>query len=209
MIKIMVNTPKGGVGKTTTATNIALLLARRGQRVLAVDLAGGLLMSQALAQTPEFAAGTDNRIDAKETERVPTRFPGSSNFDYAVIDTDDSYTVFEDLLKGDQSGWRVISPINPLDQVGLIRIPHELRAVSLGAYLSPNGPKMKVFANMAYPGDVAEGATSLRKALSNEGIEGLMLTTAVPYAPTTSAPIQLNDGAYNAALNKLLAEIGI
>ncbi|EIK51145.1 hypothetical protein YO5_14470 [Stutzerimonas stutzeri TS44] len=209
MIKIMINTPKGGVGKTTTATNIALFLAKRGQRVLAVDLAGGLLMSYALAQTPEFAAGTGNKIDSREAERVPTRFPGSSNFDYAVIDTDDSYTVFEDLLRGDQSGWRVISPINPLDQVGLIRIPHELRAVSVGTYLSPNGPKIKVFANMAYSGDAAEGAASLRNALSKEGIEVLMLTTTVPYAPTTSAPIRLGDTAYNNALSNLLAEIGI
>jgi len=209
MIKIMINTPKGGVGKTTTATNIALLLASRGHRVLAVDLAGGLLMSQALAKTPEFAAGTSNKVDSREAERVPDRFPGSSNFDYAVIDTDDSYTVFADLLKGSQSGWRVVSPVNPLDDVGLERVPHELRSVSLGTYLSPNGPEIKVFANMAYRGSVEEGAAILREALSSKGIERLMLTAALPYASTTDAPIRLGDAAYNAALNELLAEIGI
>lgn len=209
MIKIMINTPKGGVGKTTTATNIALLLARRGCRVLVLDFAGGLLMSQALARTPEFAATTGNKIELKEAERIPNRFPGSSDFDFAVIDTDDSYTVFEDLLKANQSGWRVISPINPLDEVGLVRIPHELRSVSVAAFLSPDGPKIKVFANMAYPGNSASGAASLRKVLSDEGIEGLMLGTVVPYANTINPLIRLSDAEYAASLNKLLAEIGV
>src|ERR1051326_2459239 len=55
MIKIVVNSPKGGVGKTTLAMNAALYLAGAGNRVWALDLAQSGLMAQQLRATNEFA----------------------------------------------------------------------------------------------------------------------------------------------------------
>ncbi len=104
MIKFVVNTPKGGVGKTTTATNIALLLAREGYRVMAVDLAAGLLMSQTLSSCPEFSEDGSNRIVQKEAQRIPTNLPpGANSFDYAVLDTDDSFYCWARPLTRDPS----------------------------------------------------------------------------------------------------------
>jgi chromosome partitioning protein len=50
--------PKGGVGKTTTAVNVATLLARRGQSVLLVDLEADLNASISLGIRPTDAHPT-------------------------------------------------------------------------------------------------------------------------------------------------------
>ncbi|ADM97055.1 hypothetical protein Dda3937_01749 [Dickeya dadantii 3937] len=209
MIKLIVNTPKGGVGKTTTATNIALLLAQKGFRVWAIDLAGGLLMSQALQNRSEFASTTPNKIEQKETERVPTHFPGASQYDFAVLDTDDSFTVGEDMLLGNRPSWRVISPINPHDRVGLQRIPRDIRALAAGAFLSPSELQMTIVVNMAYGGDIQEGFIQLRAALAECGIEGLLTALYLPHAPMETSPILLNDIHYKESLDNFLRGIGI
>ncbi|MFS2015679.1 ParA family protein [Massilia sp. CT11-108] len=207
MLKLLVNTPKGGVGKTTTATNIALLLARQGQRILAVDLAGGLIMSRVLSTTPEFSRSSGNRIIQMEGEGVPDNFSGASGFDYAVLDTDDSFVVSADLLRGTRSGWRVLSPINPHDTIGLDRIPRELRAVLTTTALTPSELRLSVFANMAHGGEVTSGLEKIRTALCDHGIESTLANTHLPYSPSENAPILLEDPNYTESLQSLLYEV--
>jgi chromosome partitioning protein len=207
MIKLLVNTPKGGVGKTTTATNIALLLAQQGHRIMAVDLAGGLLMSRTLHNTAEFAAGSGNSIREMEGEGVPENFSGASSFNYAVIDTDDSFVVSADLLRGTRTGWRVLSPVFPYDSIGLDRIPRELRAVLTAVALSPSEVRVHVFANMAHGGDVEGGRSRLREAFERHSIESTILESYLPYAPQASAPVLLNDPEYRTLLQSLLDEV--
>ena len=209
MIKIVINTPKGGVGKTTTATNLALLLARMGRRVLAVDLAGGQLMAKALLRLPEFAENSGNKVDPREAERVPESFTGSGLFDFAVLDTDDSFTVAADFLLGTRQGWRVVSPVNPHDAPGLIRIPDELGKVATGLLLSPNRLPISIFANMAHGGDAELGTQKLRTALHNHAIESLMLPVVLPHVSSQIWPILIDDDAYRNALGDLLGMIGI
>ncbi|MFB6328409.1 AAA family ATPase [Pantoea deleyi] len=211
MIKFVLNTPKGGVGKTTTATNIALLLARNDFRVLAVDLAGGLLMSQALEACPEFSQPGNNRILQIEGQSIPTTFRGSNSFDFAVLDTDDSFTVAEDLLLGTRTGWRVISPVDPYDKVGLERIPREIRAITLTAVLTPSDLKLSIVTNMAHGGNINDGYEKLSDELEKKSIISLLSNIILPHGNSQglSSIILLDDHAYREALTELLRSVGV
>ncbi|HIF9293802.1 TPA: AAA family ATPase [Photobacterium damselae] len=211
MIKLVVNTPKGGVGKTTTATNIALLLAQQGYRVMAVDLAAGLLMSQTLASCPEFSDQSDSTIVQSEAQPIPETFPGASSFDYAVLDTDDTFTVAEDLLLGTRPSWKVISPVNPYDAVGLSRIPREIRAVVLATLLTPSQLSLSIVTNMAYGGDNQDGYDLLSQELNSNSIASLLSSTVLPHGSviSTTPLVLLDDDDYYNALVEFLGSMGV
>ena len=116
MKKILINSPKGGVGKTTLATNIALYLAQSGLKVLACDFAQGLQMSKDLVDQENIT------VYENEAGEIPAKFKGK--FDYAVADTDDSFHVIGSLIELGKK-WTVIVPIVN-ERNGLVRIPLEL-----------------------------------------------------------------------------------
>ena len=79
--RIAVVNQKGGVGKTTTAFNLAGALVARGRRVLAIDLDPQANLSSSLGITLEDARPSieevfiDDSVPVRDAV-VPTRFPG-------------------------------------------------------------------------------------------------------------------------------------
>lgn len=207
MIKILVNAPKGGVGKTTLSTNIALLLARKGHKVWALDLAQGEQMTKYLSRTPEFGAQTGNIIETRELETIPTNFPGASNFDFLVADTDDYYKIIADLSDaGVSRGWRIIVPIIN-EYNGLERIPEEISALMMARLF--NGAdrlNMKIFANNVV--EVTTDSVNILEALKQRGIDNLFGAAFIPHCQS-APPYFINDPDFCEKLQELLEEMGI
>ncbi|AFZ50784.1 nucleotide-binding protein [Dactylococcopsis salina] len=150
MIKIVVNATKGGVGKTTVATNIALLLAQQDYRVWALDLAGRSRMANFL-ESSYFNNGF-NKIDIRETTPLPNSFPGAKNYDFLVADTDDYYEVPATVVT--QKGWRLIIPVVPqYDPVGLEDIVKETASLLNFGLITDFIPKARIIVNNRFPAD--------------------------------------------------------
>ncbi len=97
MLKLVINSPKGGVGKTTIATNAALLLASQGKKVLVLDLAGGLKMSKYIEdkkkENPDIYGSIGINKDFNEYDEIPSSVPKASFYDVMIADTDDYYKI--------------------------------------------------------------------------------------------------------------------
>lgn len=71
MVTVVAN-QKGGVGKTTTATNISALFARQGRRVLVVDTDPQFALTRQLGLEARALGGTSSTSWQDERAR-PTR----------------------------------------------------------------------------------------------------------------------------------------
>lgn len=204
MIKILVNSPKGGVGKTTLATNIALFLAREGFRIWALDLAQGEQMSDDLASTNIFKQ-PQNKIEIDEMGRIPTSFRGARQYDFLVADTDDYYKIMSYLFSDDITrGWRVIVPIVN-ERNGLIRIPNEIHQVMVANMMRGQKPIIKLFVNK-YEND--SDYDSVKDALKEKNLERLLSDNCISYC-NGIPPFFINDDNFNEDITKILREMEV
>lgn len=207
MIKILVNAPKGGVGKTTLATNIALYLARIGKRVWALDLAQGEQMTKELIKTDFFnSSQTVNKIETRELESIPRNFRGARQFDVLVADTDDYLEIIKDLARhGISNAWKVVVPV--VDEYnGLQRIPNEIKALLLTINFRGNSTlNLKMIPNKVENNDSIE---NIKSKLSEHGVEGYLCDCYISYCDATP-PFYINDTDFNNEITDLLKEIGV
>ncbi|MGT4651177.1 nucleotide-binding protein [Bacillus cereus group sp. BfR-BA-01330] len=207
MIKILINAPKGGVGKTTLATNIALYLAKNNHRVWALDLAQGQQMTTALKVTEHFnEEQTANKIETRELESIPQRFNGVRNYDFLVADTDDYLEIIKDLAdRGISRGWKVIVPI--MDEYnGLQRIPQEIGALFVSSMFTGELDfNLKIVPNKIIDIDSIE---KIRIQLENHGIEEFISESYITNCEA-EAPYYINEENFNEGIRVLLEEIEV
>jgi chromosome partitioning protein len=205
MVKILVNAPKGGVGKTTLSTNIALFLAENGHKIWALDLAQGTQMTKFL-KLKDFEQN-GNKIDTKELQSLPTSFPGKKNFDYLVVDTDDYYKILTDLVKDPKANqWKIIVPILN-DYTSLDRITDEVASI-MTARMLQGTPRLdlKIIGNKIDNKviDIPEIETSLQ----NSGIQTLLSFKYISHSPE-KGPFFNSDPIFHKEINDILKEIGV
>lgn len=214
MLKLVINSPKGGVGKTTVATNTALLLASRGFKVLALDLAGGLRMSKYIRQKQTEDSSKYTSIEIREAEygELPKgSIEGARTKDIIVADTDDYYQILKDLVESDRKGWRAIAPICPDDFVGLERISEELSFVATKQMLVKRTTPIKILPNRCGRDNSIESDLNLIKNyLDNRGIARLMSKYYLKNSSCRWNPIFIEeDDVFCNQLINVLSEIGI
>ncbi|MDC0832384.1 AAA family ATPase [Geitlerinema sp. CS-897] len=207
MLKIVVNAPKGGVGKTTLVTNISLFLAKQGKRVWALDLAQGGLMSEDLKASHDFDS-SNNKIETKELEELPSRFPGSSKFDVLVADTDDYFKIQSNLLDENHRGWRVIVPLVPSDPKGCRRITRETAKLARAALVGSSRINLQVVINKCSLSDYSSRRQDVEGIMEREGILGLLSPEWIPFS-TEPDPYYIKDPAFFDSIEKLLSSIGV
>jgi chromosome partitioning protein len=205
VIKIVVNATKGGVGKTTVATNIALLLAQQNKRVWALDLAGRSRMANFLRST-SFFSNSVNKIEVRETEPLPDAFPGASNYDFLVADTDDYYEVPAAVVT--KKGWRLIVPVVPqYDPVGLEDIIKETASLLNFGLLVNFTPKARIVVNNRFPTeDFRQLHNTVQGLLQNAGIDDFLSQNWLPFVNLSPFDFTSNE-VFSRNLLSVLAEL--
>jgi chromosome partitioning protein len=205
VIKIVVNATKGGVGKTTVATNIALLLAQQNKRVWALDLAGRSRMAKFLESTTYFTRSI-NKIDIRETEPLPDSFPGANNYDFLVADTDDYYEVPVTVVT--KKGWRLIVPVVPqYDPVGLEDIVKETASLLNFGLLIDFIPKARIVVNNRFPADnYKQLHSNVHSLLQNASIDEFLSSHWLPFVDLTPLDFT-SDELFSRNLLSVLTEL--
>lgn len=214
MLKLVINSPKGGVGKTTIATNAALLLASQEIKVLALDLAGGLRMSKYIRNKQAEDAKKYGNIEIREAEyeELPDdSIRGGRNYQVMIADTDDYYKILENLCDPKRKGWRAIAPIIPDDTIGLERIAEELGAIATAQAIARKNIPIRILPNRC--GREQEIETDLeiiRTSLEQRGIAGLMSQYYIYNSKAACAPIFIEqDEIFQSQLQSVLSEVGL
>lgn len=204
MIKIIVNAPKGGVGKTTLATNIALYLSKKNKKVWALDLAQGRQMTKALERDSSFSS--DNKIDTREAESIPQTFSGARSYDYLVADTDDYFEIIKELAnRGAIQGWKIIVPI--VDEYnGLERIPEELGALFLTTMFKGG----EVLNLNIIPNKVEDpvSISNIKSKLEEYNLEEFLSSNYISFC-TSEPPYYIDNEEFYIDIKELLDEMGV
>lgn len=215
MLKLLINAPKGGVGKTTIATNTALLLAEKGKSVLVLKMSGTSRIRYHIETAKKNSPDVYGNIEVKEhiDETLPENFKGMGKYDIVVADTDDNWKILDRLVEKERKGWRVIVPIVPHDSEGMQSIPDELTPIDIQSKITGIKLYMKIIPNRCGELDDNSSDISLvQQRLQESKLRSYMSDYYLPYAGRvlpSNSPIFIDNSIFREQLNCLLSEIGI
>jgi len=213
-LKLLIHAPKGGVGKTTIATNAALLMAEQGKKVLVLKLSSSSLIEKHIQNQQQKFPSQYSSIkiwepDAKEKAKgLPTQIPGSSDYDIVIADTDDYWPILVHLVSKKRRGWRVICPIDPEDEDGLEAIPDQLSAVVLQSQITQMTLNMIVLPNKCgHKLDINDGLELVKNALRNKKLESYLIQTYLPFCSRDLHPKFIDSDEFKDGLDQALSSI--
>lgn len=198
MLKLVINSPKGGVGKTTIATNAALLLAPEGKKVLVLKLSSssGIIEHIKAKQKDHpnlyksITIADEDKLNPDDVQGLPTDFSGMGKHDVVVADTDDYWKILEKLVDKKRIGWRVITPIVPNDIEGLERIPNELRSIVTQSVIKKFPLHLTIVPNRCGDNnDIEDDINIVKEKLAEKGLLNKLSAYYLPYAGRSYPPI--------------------
>lgn len=208
---IIVNTPKGGVGKTTTSTNIAKLLDEMGYKILVYDVAQGLKFSERFEE--EKSKGNWSGIVyqdelADELNKSIKKIIKKEKIDYVVVDTDDYYEILFKLYDSAKE----ISNDNCIVIAPLTSGEEEIERVARDLSLRGNGYmgkiNIKVVGNRI-PKQSQKLNNKFTSKFTNYGLDKLVASTFIRECKQDYYPFFISNIDYRNEIISLLKEVKI
>lgn len=209
---ILVNAPKGGVGKTTLSTNIALYLKLQGYSVLALDVAQGTLMTEHLEKSNHFST-KDFTILTQELETTYTnsldKVLKKKQFDFIVVDTDDYYKILTDFPKTIPSSAELLILIPIVDEPNTReRITQEIKNTLIGYAVQNHTIDIKLVCNKC-TATLKNRPKKIVDLLKDIKLDTLLTHQMIHLAHTKHWPYYINCPIFNTEIESLLREVKV
>lgn len=208
---IVVNAPKGGVGKTTTAVNLSIFLYNKGLNIVGYDVAQGELFSKQIAEYNKITIKMFTEELSQKVSNDLSEYCRKNKVDFIIVDTDDYYDVFFDFIddfnKVTDDNVNIIVPF-PNGYQERERIPDDLRKVVLGLKMSGKERNIFIFCNKMSKSAKTRNKKVLN-SLENVGIGNLLIDSVISMGENEVEPYYIEGKLFSEQVSKLVEEINI
>lgn len=209
---ILVNAPKGGVGKTTLSTNIALYLKRQGYKVLAFDTAQGELMTRQLKKSGYFSNPDINilteELEVSYTNPLKKRLI-NNQVDFIVVDTDDYFKVLTEFPSSVPTNIELLILVPIVDEPNTReRITQEINTILIHSTTSKNAITLRLVCNKC-TSKLKNRPKKILESLSKVHLDQLLTEQMIHLAHHKYSPYYIDCPIFNSEIESLLKELKV